>query len=370
MYLLVIAFLLLAIAVLVGSHMFVYGSLIKFFDITNNQTRIILAIVIGCLGLSFFISSILAHLSDNIITRALYFGAGTWLGLGINLIIGFVIAGIITWIFKITGIKVDLKILGTMAVIFAVFFSTYGIWNSYHPRIKNITVKIKDLPIAWQGKKVAQISVVHLGHVFGWTFMARLVEQINEQKPDLVFITGDLFDGMDGSVNLGVEPIGNLKAPAYFVTGNHETYFGLDRIRQILSETKIQALNDELIIIDGLQIVGISYPDRDLTKDVAKAINNLPNFDRNQPTILLYHSPAQEDTISKTGVDLQLSGHTHRGQLWPLSLITRFVYHGFDYGLRQVGDMTLYVSSGAGGWGPTMRTAQAPEITIITLEIK
>lgn len=370
MYLLFALFLILALVILFGSHFFAYWSIIKFFQIVNAKIKLWLAIILFFLSVSFILSSILAHYSENVLSRGFYFGAGLWLGVGLNLILGFVGAWILFFIFQKTGIRFDSKVLGSSAIIFAILFSIYGVVNAYNPRIKNITVKLKNLPASWQGKKAVQISDVHLGHVLRQDFLAKVVERTNEVNPDIVFITGDLFDGMDGAMDLSAEPIDDLKAPVYFITGNHETYFGLDKVKSILAKTKVKYLNDELVNLNGLQLIGVSYPERTLSKDVAKVITGLKDLDKSKATILLYHSPTETDQISKTGVDLQLSGHTHRAQLWPLNFITYLVYHGYDYGLHQIGDMTLYTSAGTGDWGPTMRTSADPEITVITLENK
>ena len=105
-------------------------------------------------------------------------------------------------------------------------------------------------------------------------------------------------------------------------------------------------------------------------KDIAQTIESLPGFKREKPSILLYHAPYQIDMIAKTGVDLELCGHTHNGQMWPFGIITHFRFHGRDYGLSQIGDFSLYTSSGVGTWGPPMRVGSQSEIAIITLTRK
>ena len=185
----------------------------------------------------------------------------------------------------------------------------------------------------------------------------------------MIVITGDLFDGMDGNLDGLVGPLENLRVSdgIFFITGNHETYLGIDKTFSILEKTQVAILDDAVKNIRGLQLVGISYPERGESKDIVKVMEALPGFEKNKPTILLYHSPVQIDTIKNSGVDLQLSGHTHAGQLFPLGLITRLVYKGYDYGLRTLGDFSIYTSNGVGTWGPPMRTGNTPEIVNITL---
>lgn len=159
--------------------------------------------------------------------------------------------------------------------------------------------------------------------------------QINEIKPEAVVITGDLYDGMDGFLEHLIDPINKLQAPKgiYYVTGNHETYLGVARTFESLKDTKIHILKDELINVDGLQIIGIDYPERGEKKDIPAIIQKFPNFDKNISSILLFHTPTQVEEIAKTGVNLQLSGHTHVGQIWPFGYMTELIFGRYYYGL-------------------------------------
>lgn len=274
---------------------------------------------------------------------------------------------------KILKKELNLKIIGGLAVTATIIFSGYGVWSAYHPQVKEIEVGIKNLPAAWHGKRVVQISDTHLGHVFEKDFLQEIVDKINVINPEIVFITGDLFDGMDGK-NLDEEvlPLNDLKAPAgtYFVTGNHETYFGLERTYDTLAATEVKILNDELVSLGGLQIIGLSFPEESEIRDIAKAIGEIKNFNSREPVILLYHSPFEAEQAKQAGIDLMLSGHTHAGQTFPFGILVKIIFRGNDYGLNIEDDFTLYTSSGLGTWGPTMRTFARPEIVLITLKNK
>jgi len=231
-------------------------------------------------------------------------------------------------------------------------------------------VKIKNLPPEWRGKKVVQLSDVHLGRVLGSEFLAHLVERINAENPSMVFITGDLFDGFDGQLDKLVLPLNDLRAPCgvYFVTGNHETYLGTERAYNALRNTPTRILRDEMAVINGMQIIGMGYPERGQSKDVAAVIRGLPGFDPRLPSILLYHSPTHIEQVKAAGINLQLSGHAHQGQIFPIQFISRLIYGRYYHGLHVEGDYTLYTSSGAGTWGPTLRTGNRPEIAVICVE--
>ena len=214
-----------------------------------------------------------------------------------------------------------------------------------------------------------QLSDVHLGRILGADFLSRVVAKVNAQNPAMVLITGDLFDGADGNLEELVAPLNRLVAPQgiYFVTGNHETYLGVQRSCAALRNTPVRVLADECVVIDGLQVIGISYPERGHALGFAEKMAKLPGFDPALPSILLYHSPTQVAEAKAAGINLQLSGHVHQGQIFPLQFITRLMFGRYYHGLHTEGDYTLYTTSGAGVWGPTMRTGNHPEIVVIHL---
>jgi hypothetical protein len=260
--------------------------------------------------------------------------------------------------------------LGWAAVGSAMLYSAYGIANAYHPRIVRFDVRIKNLPPRWRGRKLVHLSDLHLGRVLGAPFMARVVDGVMAENPAIVLITGDLFDGSDGKLEDLVAPLNRLAPPegVYFVTGNHETYLGVERSYAALRSTPVKILADECLEIDGLQVVGISYRERGHSWDFAGKMAGLRGFDPTRPSILLYHSPSQIAQAKAAGISLQLSGHVHQGQIFPLQFVTRLIFGKYYHGLHNEGDYTLYTSSGTGLWGPTMRTGNHPEIPVIRLE--
>jgi predicted MPP superfamily phosphohydrolase len=363
----IILFVLSALFILFASHLFVFWSLTQFFKIVNPEVSTILAIIIILLALSFIVASLLAHWRENMFTRAFYFASGIWLGMLTNLVITMFVGWILFGISEFTGLRVNPGIIGALAVAAAIVISAWGIYNAYNPQIKEISVKIKNLPAGWQGKTAVQISDTHLGHVFGQKFLKKIVGQINGFNPEIVFITGDLFDGMDGQLDFHVQPLDELTAPqgVFFINGNHEIYFGIEKAKNILAKTKVRILSDESVDVGGLNIIGLNYAESWDNRDLVKVLVEKVGFIADKPSILLYHSPDQIDEFKEAGINLQLSGHTHRGQLFPFNYITKLIFRGLDYGLHEDGDYTLYTTSGVGSWGPTMRTGNRPEIVVI-----
>jgi predicted MPP superfamily phosphohydrolase len=366
--LLISFFIAVAISILFLSHYFIYFSLVRFFALAGRR-KIVLGVILFLLPASFIAGSTLARWMDNPVGRAIYFGSALWLGVGLTLMVAFGVAWAVLGAARLAALRPPLAALGAAATALAVLFSAYGVWNARHPRVHHLTVKIKNLPPAWQGKRIVQISDVHLGHILGPSFMQSLVEQSNAQKSEAVFITGDLFDGADGRLDQLVAPLDGLVAPrgVYFITGNHEVYLGVARAFSALEKTKVKILNDEMLTLDGLEIIGIAYPQRGESKDLAEVAKRL-GHDPSRPSILLYHSPAQTERAKAAGISLQLAGHTHYGQIFPFQFVTWRVFGKYYRGLHTEGDYTLYTSSGAGTWGPAMRTGNRPEITVLHLE--
>lgn len=359
----------IAVSILFFTNQFVFLSLAELFQLHDIASKYVLGIALCLLTLSFFLSSVLAYKYENWLTKGYYFFSGLWLGVLTNLVVGFAFAWGAAEFFEYVGWETPKFLFGALGLMFAIAYSAYGIWNAYRPIVKYLSVKIKDLPQEWKGQTIVQISDVHLGNILGYDFLCDIVQKINKLRPKAVFITGDLFDGMDFNLDVSIKPLDKILAPSgtFYITGNHETYLGVQRTFNIIKNTKTRILDDMMAVEDGLQIVGISYPERGKKKDLHKAISGIQDYDSTKPTILLFHDPVQISKVKQIGVNLMLAGHTHKGQLFPLGWITKILYKGYDYGLKQEGDFSIFTSCGVGSWGPTMRTGNRPEIVAITL---
>jgi hypothetical protein len=356
-----------ASGIVLGTHYLLFRILMRFFNFSKPIFRKIFFISLILLSVSFFIASAIIHFNDSLVARIFYLFSAVWLGLFTNLFLACCLTLFLEGIIKLFKAKVDFPRLGFIILLLAIVFSVYGAWNAFHPIVKNIEVKIKNLPEQWLEKNIVQISDLHLGYIHGIDFLEGVVEQVNALKPDLILITGDLFDGMDGVLESLVPSLKKFESTQgiFFVIGNHETYLGLEGSLSVLKKAEIKVLRNEMVDIDGLQIVGLD----DLALNInPKLLEEILEFKKNQPNILMYHTPVNVDIIKKSGVDLQLSGHTHLGQLFPFSIITHIAHKGYDYGLFTEGDFSLYTTSGVGTWGPPMRTGHHPEIVNIILK--
>ncbi len=386
-----ILFFIIALAVLWAAHGAVYYFFIHFFAIESGGLKAGLAVILFVLSVSFIVSAVLVHWHENPVTRLAYEGAAIWLGAFVNFLIFIGLAVLISATLGFFGFKPNALVLGTIVLAAVACYSVYGIRNAYHPRVKEVSVAMDNLPPVWQERTIIQLSDVHLGAVLGSDYLSRLVDRVNALNPDIILITGDLFDGSAGNLEQFVAPLNRLKAShgIYFVLGNHEVYLGVPKVMDVLAQTQIHVLDNDVADIDGLQIIGASYASYIEGRDIVAAVESRDNFDRGEPSILMFHSPTDISPNGKTngnshasmyfssdtgfsgtkelGADLQLSGHTHAGQLFPFGLVTKLIYRGYDYGLKQSGDLAVYTSSGTGVWGPTMRTSGLCEIVSLKL---
>ena len=199
--------------------------------------------------------------------------------------------------------------------------------------------------------------------------MRRIIALLSRLQPDVVFIGGDLYDGTAADLDRLAQPWASFSPPwgTYFVAGNHDGFTGHARHVAAVSNSGVRVLNNEKITVDGLQIVGVHYRD---TVDAQRyrSILRQADVDRDRASILLSHAPIGLPIAEEEGISLQLSGHTHGGQIFPFTWIVSRVWGQFTYGLKRLGNLLVYTSSGAGTWGPPMRVGARPEIVLIEFE--
>jgi predicted MPP superfamily phosphohydrolase len=257
------------------------------------------------------------------------------------------------------------------ALVFVITLGGY--LNARSPVIRKLSLDINKKAGGLKSLKIAAASDIHLGTIIARRSLERIVKKINSIKPDIVMLPGDVVDEDIGPVikrNLG-EFLRNIKSKygTYAITGNHEYIGGAEAACKYLEEHGITELRDSHIkIADSFYIIG--REDRaskgfagKLRKPLADLVEGM---DADLPLILMDHQPVRLEEAEKYGIDLQLSGHTHHGQLWPFNFITKKIYE-VSMGYKKKGNTHYYVSSGAGSWGPPIRTGNRPEILEIDL---
>jgi uncharacterized protein len=243
------------------------------------------------------------------------------------------------------------------------------------PVVRRVPITLPRLDPALDGLRIVTFSDGHLSATYGGRRFERLVETVNAQRPDVVAIVGDLVDGEVDELREDVAPLADLVSEqgVYFVTGNHEYFVDTTAWLRHLPTLGVDVLRNERVpIVRGgasFDLAGVDdrtaatsgVPGHGASVDAA-----LDGRDDAVPVVLMAHQPVQVEQARAVGVDLQLSGHTHGGQLWPFDYAIRLDQPAVE-GLSRHGDTQLYVTSGAGYWGPPMRIGARPEVTVVEL---
>lgn len=359
-----IIFLFFASFFLIASHWFIYYSLVKFLLINNPLGRKVLLSLIICLTSSFFIANFLINWKINASIRFFYYVSSAWALLVFYLVIGFIVLWFISNYFNFRHPYFAIAMVLVIAAIII-----HGFYNTQDINIKKLNIPINNLPSSWQNKKVIQISDIHLGPIHRSEFIQKIVDLINKEKPAVVVITGDYFDGTKLGDDELVAPLKQIASEygVYFVYGNHDYYHGLKMVEEKMSSANVTVLKNEIVDLDGLQIIGLDYQGLDAGNNFnIKDILDQKKADL--PSIVLKHAPDSIAEVAQSGADLLLCGHTHLGQIWPNNLIVKAIYHKFAYGYNKFNNLQVYTSAGVGTWGPPVRLGNHPEIVVFTLQ--
>ena len=350
-------------------HLAVYATWTYFWGALDYSHAVGLRITLAILSVSFVAASLLAHRYFNPMIRAIYTIASVWLGL----VSFFFLAACACWIVYgaplLFGVRLEKRTIAAVCFGLCLLAGISAIVNAAWTRVVRVTVKLPNLPAAWRGRTAAVVSDLHLGHVRNSGFLRRIVRKLSSLRPDVLFIPGDMYDGTAVDLERLAIPWAEFSAPlgSYFITGNHEEFTSPGKYLDAVRQAGIRVLENEKIVLDGLQIAGVDYRDSVNVERFRSILRQL-DLDRNVASILLIHNPNHLPVAAEAGISLQLSGHTHRGQYFPFTAIVSRIYGKYAYGLNRFGDLAIYTSCGAGTWGPPMRLGSNPEIVLIRFE--
>ncbi|MFB8050125.1 metallophosphoesterase [Streptomyces rubiginosohelvolus] len=245
-------------------------------------------------------------------------------------------------------------------------YGTYGVLRG--PSVQRITVPLAKLPRAAHGFRIAVVSDIHIGPILGRAHTRRIVDTINATSPDLVAVVGDLVDGSVADLGSAAEPLAALRARhgSYFVTGNHEYFSGAEQWIDHVRELGLVPLENARVEIEGFDLAGVNDIAGETEGQGPDFGRALGDRDRGRAAVLMAHQPVVIHDAVEHGVDLQLSGHTHGGQLWPGNYLAELA-NPTVAGLERYGDTQLFVSRGAGAWGPPVRVGAPSDITVVEL---
>lgn len=383
-----------AVATLI--HYYLWRRLIHDTGLLHPWRRVLTAILI-LFGVSVPLAMWTTRLLDARLGHALGWPAFVWMGWLSLLMLGFLALDGIRmlrwsarhgWAMMQTARPAELadptrrmffaRVAGGAVATAATGTLGWGMREALHGlQINEVPVTLARLPASFDGFTIAQLTDIHVGFTVSRSFVEALVERTNALRPDLIAITGDLVDGDVATLAHAVAPLADLRAPhgVYFVTGNHEYYSGVEPWVAELRRLGITVLRNQHVRIgqgpgpgDGFDLAGIDDHDAarfgdDQGPDLARA---LAGRDPARELILLAHQPRQVLATRDHGVGLQLSGHTHGGQIWPWHYLAR-AQQGFLAGLHRDRDTQIYVSRGSGYWGPPVRVGAPAEIAKIIL---
>lgn len=358
---------------LVGlSHLYLYRRLVVQPGLQGRARR---AVTIGVVALAASLP--LCLLLGRALApsgRALFVVGYGWMGLAFLLMVSLALTDVARLIARaVQGAPSPerRRFLGrasaTVASLAAGTLGAWGVAEALSPVVRRVQVRLRRLSPAMSGTRVVQLTDVHVGPLIQAGFVERVVAATHALAPDLVVITGDLVDGSVARLASEVAPLGRLRARhgVYFVTGNHEYFSGADAWVEHLRGLGIVVLRNERVRIggdDGFDLAGVD-DFRARTHDVAAALRGR---DPQREVVLLAHQPRSVHEAARHGVGLQISGHTHGGQIFPWGLLVALEQPVVE-GLARFGETQVWVSRGTGTWGPPMRVGAPPEISEITL---
>ncbi len=372
-----------ACGLLFGLHYYIAKRLILDSELPEPWRGGLLA-ALALLGLSLVVQPFAERFVSRPVARFVAWPSSLWMGFAFYLLVLLAATDAIWWLSggaaraagEVSGGVWTTSVLRAAAVTAIAFaVGTFSLRSGLRPPdLRRVEIHLARWPTRLDGFRIVQLSDIHIGPILDGRFARALVERVNALAPDLVVVTGDLVDGAVKHLRHEVAPFGDLhgRLGVFFVTGNHDHYSGVNSWCDVIAQLGINVLRNERVEIRDrdsvFDIVGVddhhgSHFGDGGGEDLVAAFDGR---DPQRPAILLAHDPSTFKRASKLPVDLQISGHTHGGQMWPFGYLVRLVVP-FVAGRYRRGDSELYVSSGAGFWGPPMRLFAPAELTEITL---
>lgn len=363
-----IIFIILFFIILVSEYA-TYASLHTAGIIKSARIEIILLPLGVILPLIFIVSMLYSYKHYSIFNSWLNTISSIWLGVVLYVFIASLIIFLLIMLNHYFDLQIPVKIISNILIIITLALMTYGIINASNPRIVRWNVTSEKLSKDWGDKKIVIISDLHLGSVRREGFLKKIINKIEKEKPDVVFIVGDLIDGSSFPYEKWFSNFSLLK-PQFgilYVEGNHEKYSQeYDKFKSELPQS-LNNLTNKRIIINNTQIIGLDYKMNESEDEINKELESL-NYDKNQSSIVLLHSPKNVVALSSEEATLVLSGHTHGGQFFPFTTLVNSLYKKYTHGISYTDNTASITSAGAGTSIIPIRIGTIPEIIILTIK--
>ncbi len=366
------------------AHLYLFFKIKELFPLNNTTASLFIGVFLFVMAFSPMLVYFYSLRGGGLFARGYAFTVYLWMGFLILFFFPSVVLDLYNGSVKLGGLASGQKVDGLMLSPSLSFFiplsisaclTFYGYLMAKRLDIKRIVVKTHKLPEGIKGIKIAQLSDVHLGILVGAGLLDKAIKKIEEEKPDLIVSTGDLIDGGIKNIEHLKDKLKGLSAPLgkFAIIGNHEFYTGIKRSQEFLEESGFVVLRGQGINLNGLiNIAGIDDAESRSSRrngeiPLRSERDMLSEFQRNGFTILLKHKP-EVDEGSLGLFDLQLSGHTHNGQIFPINIIVRLFFYPHSSYKELSNGSAIYVSGGVGTAGPPVRLFSPPELAIIEIE--
>ncbi len=340
-----------------------------FFHIYGNHSlytqplNVLKFLLIG-MPIAMILSMNIASNVFNLVNKIVYLMTSVWMAFFVYLFLIAIVFGILAVLFPHSSFisYVNISIIISMVLI------GYGVWNASRPVVKHVTMNIPELAPAWQGKNIILISDTHLGIVRSESFMKKIVEKINREKPDAVFIAGDLIDGPVFDYKKGLSPLLDITAPLgiFYTPGNHEQYNTEQDTFYDAIPANVTLLRDKKITLNNTEIIGIDFANESLDATHDRIMRT--EYDTQKPSIAIFHDPKNIEAFSRNNITLVFSGHTHGGQFFPNTLLVRALYKQYTQGIAQTDKTWSFTTTGVGTALSPVRIGTTPEIIVLHIE--
>ena len=370
----------LALTAGAGAHLYVAQRLVLDPGVPEPLRSALLA-SIAALGLAMVLHPLAERLLTPPLLRIVMLPPLLWMGLLFLLLNLLLVSDALLWMLGVAApppehADTPLRVRALVVLGLGGLATGAGLRSALRPpAVREVEVRLPRLPRALDGFRIVQLSDIHIGPILGRRFARELVDRVNALEPDLVAVTGDLVDGPVARLRDEVAPFAGLSARhgTFFVTGNHDHYSGADSWVERVAELGWIPLRNRRVVIDSgaasFELAGVDDHRGDFVGGAPEDLDAaLAGRDPSRVLVLLAHDPSTWKRAARRNVDLQLSGHTHGGQIWPFRFLVRLVVP-FVAGRYREGSSQLYVSCGTGFWGPPLRLFAPAEITRLTLRV-
>ncbi len=305
----------------------------------------------------------------SLINSYIYTIGATWLGILNYLLLATFIISILFLTKNYFNLSIPVILVSWILIFCAVITTIIGIYNARNIRITNTEIPSSELAPMWKDKKIVFFSDIHLGMIYREKSMKKIVDLVNKENPDIIFIVGDLIDGPSFPYAKGLAPIQELKASfgSYYVEGNHEKYSGEYDLFRSNFPKNLNDITGKKVIVNDTQIIGIPNSGMKTKEDIDRELSSV-SYDKSKPSIILMHDPKDTPFLAENNATLTLSGHTHSGQFFPLNLLVKKIAGKYFYGLTSTQNTKSVTTSGLGTAMVPIRVGTIPEIVVLHIK--